>query len=262
MSNNALKTIKSDLFVHNKNLQVIDFEANDIENVGIAIFLNLKNLTWINLRDNLKFDYAAESRKDVEEYLKYFKENYADFVIHDAIECTYGFTTISYIGNLYYCDVVHPYLELEFHFAFGEHQKGKNDDDVNAFVLKNSNITTFPVDLQNTFTNLQGIEFTNSPLSEIPVNSFHNLTNLISIDLSNNQIREIHPGTFKNNNKLILMNFSKNKLIFIASDILDDKNLKKVDFSDNTCIDETAIDLEIQYLKEEFEENCQNEAKI
>lgn len=260
MPSNALKSIKSDLFIHNKNLKIVDFRANNLENIGIGTFLNLKNLTWINLRENVNFDFAAEKKEEVENYLTIFKANYWNFLIHDAVECSFGFTTLSFIGNLYFCDVVNSNLEIEFHFSFGEHLEGKFDSDVNAFVLKNSQLVTFPVDLQEIFTNLKGIEITNSPLVELPENSFDNLTDLISIDLSNNKIYQIFPGTFKNNFKLISMDFSNNNLAFIASDIFDNKILRKVDFSENKCIDETAIiDHEIQDLKEEIENLCKNQ---
>lgn len=259
MPSNALTIIQSDLFLTNKNLQIINFEANDLMKIGIGTFLNLKNLTSVNLRKNLNFDFSAEDRNEVLGYLSVFKQNYSDFLIYDVVECSFGTITISYLNNVYYCEGLNAHLDVEFHFAFGNHSEGKNDEDVKAFLLKHSNIHTFPVDLQKIFVNLEGIKITDSPMREIPENAFHNLTNLISVDLSNNKIHQIHPGTFKNNEKLIFIDFSQNELVFIAMDIFENKKLVMADFSGNKCIDEPgAIELEVEELKKEIEKSCNN----
>lgn len=265
MPRNSLTTIKSDLFYNSKNMQIIDFEANDLETIGIGTFLKLKNLTLINLKDNSNFDFEATEKLEVEGYVKVFKAEYSDYLIHDVIECNFRLKSLSVIGNVYQCDVESSNLlesKLDFHFAFGDHMPTKTDDDVKAFLLQNSKITKFPIELQDFFKNLEGIEITNSLLVEIPENSFKNLTNLISVDLSNNKIEEILPGTFKSNHKLISLDLSSNNLMFIAVEIFSNKNLKNVDFYSNKCIDNSAIEEEIQELIDEIKKDCSKQAPL
>ena len=169
----------------------------------------------------------------------------------------------------------------------GVHQSNKNDADVKAIYIQETNTKYMPKGLETLFNltvfgcvdsqlveinaemfegmdNLEILYLEANKLTSVPLNTFMKLTKLKRIDLDRNQIEELPNGLLKNNVNLEIIYLYSNKLNFIGSTLFDGlTKLDYVDLEDNVCINkEYTGSTDFNKMKKDIKEQCFNPNEI
>jgi len=151
------------------------------------------------------------------------------------ISCQYESITYFH-GEKYYCCVVddlQPPENKRLEFA-GQHEPGKNNDDVNQILFENGIIHKIPRELTITFHNLKNLAICKSKLMKISKNDLIEYQNLEVISLRDNELEYLPGDLFENFKFLNYINFERNKLTLIEPNILNNLGtIKYVSFSEN-----------------------------
>jgi len=218
LSGNRIEDLKSDAFIFNPHLQVIDISNNQIYKIGTLTFSILKNLNNLNLNYNARIDENFQTKYEIENSKKLSK-----IFFNDTIDCAFSTSNFRYVGQLYFCHVINP-KELNFRtvilenfYGFtGRHAENKSHQNVEVLIAKFTISTALNPKVSYHFPNLKLIRITSSNLMYLHDNNFDDLQNLQVLDLSDNKITEVPSGIFKNNEKLIFVDFSRNKIAVIS----------------------------------------------
>jgi Leucine-rich repeat (LRR) protein len=269
---NGIVEIRSDAFLSNTKLRKIDLSENRLGVIGVGTFFYLKHLTFLNLKNNMNFDWKATNRSKVQNVINMLDDNFAIF--HDAIYCEYSNSILKYIGRSYLCygksfknyQNHRPFFdELTYiKFAFGElSELNITNDDVCALKIENYVVRYFPHQLSVAFKNLKSITFIKSEVQFIINESFSNFTDLTVLDVSFNLIETISEKFFENNKKLIYLNLQHNRIQTISSDAFKNNPLLEyVNLFQNQCVNYLMLHTnEIVELVELITKKCQRETE-
>ena len=179
------------------------------------------------------------------------------------LDCEFQVGQLFFVGTFYSCVVTslnNPYNNLTIEGYLGEHMTNKNDADVKAIWIHDTNTKYIPTNLgyfphlialriMNTqlveiktedfhgMRDLKIIGFYSNKLSSIPLDVFATLTKLRNIDLRKNQIEELPNGIFKNNLELEDIHLQHNKIKYLGTEMFNGlKKLNSVELSFNICI--------------------------
>lgn len=124
--------------------------------------------------------------------------------------------------------------------VYGEHQAGKDNNDVKAAKFQRTFIEHLPRDLHILFPSLEIIQVQRCGLSFITRRDLIGLENILELQLSENEIRSLPDNLLTNMRSLKRISLADNKLQFLSSQLLEpikDNGLTLVDFSNNQSID-------------------------
>lgn len=190
------------------------------------------------------------------------------------------------IDILYTCYVSsldNSYNNLTIDGLIGEHNASKNNKDVNAIYIENTNTKYIPenlgylnnlisltvdtsqlVEIKNeNFRGMQDLEYLslwNNKLKSVPLDIFTTVTKLRYINLNYNEIEEIPNQLFTNNLKLEKIYLSNNKIKFIGTTLFDGlTNLKAISLNNNICVKDVFLEsTAIIQLKKYINLNCKS----
>ena len=176
-----------------------------------------------------------------------------------------------------------PYNYVRINEFTGDHLFRKNDYDVKAIWIENTNNKYIPAGLGSLFTlvafavektqlveiksndfrgmqNLEVLVLASNQLSFIPSNAFETLSMLKYLNLRLNQIKEIPNGLFSNNLNLEGIYLYQNQIKYIGSELFNGlTQLDHVSLAGNVCINKRySRRTEIAQLKKDIKEDCYN----
>ena len=190
------------------------------------------------------------------------------------------------VGSLFSCAVtslanLHNNVTIDGHSRV--YMTNKNDADVKAIYIENTNTKYIPTNLGSLFNltalrmvrsqlveikatdfhgmqDLEHLNFYDNNLSSVPLDVFTTLTKLRIIILGSNQIEELSNGIFKNNLDMEEIHLWDNKIKYLGTEMFNDlKKLNWVVLYDNICINEFYKGkTEIIQLKDDIKMKCKN----
>lgn len=132
----------------------------------------------------------------------------------------------------------------------------KNCGNLIHLALEQSNLKEILVENLKILTD---ISLKNNEIEEIPQNFFASMENLRNVQFSKNKISRLEGDTFAKNLKLEFISFTDNPIKFIAGEIFKfNNNLSWIEFKNCQCINVVKKKNEIEILKNEIIEKCQN----
>ena len=163
----------------------------------------------------------------------------------------------------------------------GVHEPNKNDTDVKAIYIQETDTKYIPENLGRLFNltvlwigstqifevndkrfqgmiNLEQLFLNSNKLTSIPLNTLIDLMKLKIISLSSNRIEDLPNGIFKNNLNLEQIKLFNNKIKFLGSTLFDGlTKLYHVDLEGNVCINKWYKDItEMVQLKKDIKTQC------
>ena len=132
----------------------------------------------------------------------------------EKLNCEFEDYEFRVVGKLYTCEVTsldNTLNNLTIDGYSGEHEENKNDADVNAIWIHNTNTKYIPTNLGSLF-NLTALSIWNSELVEIKAKDFHGMQNLESINLSDNKLSSVPLDVFATLKKLRYFDLSYNQI--------------------------------------------------
>lgn len=147
----------------------------------------------------------------------------------------------------------------------GEHEEGRNDEDVVGVVFQNKVLKRIPRGLGHKFKNLQFLQLVRCHIETVRMDDFLELTGLKGLWMDENFITLLPDDLFSNSQGIQILSFYKNKLKYIGENVLKPlKNLKRANFLGNTMID-YSYDYDPQQLRQlnvEIATKCTMPGKI
>ncbi|KAL7023678.1 hypothetical protein ACKWTF_012737 [Chironomus riparius] len=151
------------------------------------------------------------------------------------ISCLYESITYFH-GEKYYCcviDKIQPPDKKRLEIA-GQHEQGKNNNDVDQILFENGIIFKIPRELTIIFPNLKNLAICKSKLMKISKRDLFEYQSLEVISMRDNELEYLPGDLFDNFKVLNYINFERNKLNLIEPNILNNlKAIKYVSFSEN-----------------------------
>ena len=169
----------------------------------------------------------------------------------------------------------------------GVHKQNKNDADVKAIWIRDTNTKYIPTNLGsfsnltaliildtqlveikykdfNGMQDLEEIRIINSKLSSVPLDAFSTLTKLRFINLGLNEIEELPNGIFKNNLEMEEIHLNGNRIKYLGTEIFKSLNkLHYVDLGWNICVDTNYNGTtQINQLKNDIKMRCKNPNEV
>ena len=205
------------------------------------------------------------------------------------LDCTFEDDEYPFLGSLYVCYVTsfdNPHNNLTIDGYSGVHMANRNDADVKAIYIKNTNTNYIPMNLGYLFNltvlsmdytqlveikskdfhgmqDLEILSFHGNKLSSVPLDAFATLTKLKYIYLSENQIEELPNGIFGNNLELGEIHLWGNKIKYLGAEIFNDlKKLYRVNLEGNICVNYNYYGTEINQLKDDIKMKCKNPNEV
>lgn len=131
-------------------------------------------------------------------------------------------------------------------------------------ISSSPNLAFLPSGLERFFANIETLEVNGTGLTGLNAADLEKFPDLTKLVLKENQIKVLDSKTFEFNHKIEEIDFSGNKLAHFSGDFFKFlPNLRKLDLSNNVCINESAdTPLEILKLKFMLIENCGSEISI
>ncbi|KAL7033839.1 hypothetical protein ACKWTF_007739 [Chironomus riparius] len=272
MPYNLIKSLPSNTFIFNKNIEVVDLSYNKIESIGYVSFLILPNLHTLTLLSTSCIDGAgSKSSSNLEIFISNIQEKCK---LNDYILCKYSTSNFRYIGYTYYCDIVRrkidnsdiiygnkffaallneKFEELgifeKFNGVFGKHLAGKSNSDVEVITVKYDNSRLVGKYISYHLPNLKTIKITHSKLRYLYEDSFHGLQNLMIVDMSHNQLTEIPNTLFEQNKKMFFVDFSDNNIKRISIETFEMFDTSRIiRLAHNPCIAKIGQNFENKQL--------------
>lgn len=113
----------------------------------------------------------------------------------------------------------------------------KNFENLGNIHIFGNDIETLDEDILWDLPNLYHFELIENNLKTIPERLFENNTKLKHVHLQSNKLENLPENLFKNNLLLEWVQFDSNSLTSINIDFRSFKNIKRIDFRINVCID-------------------------
>lgn len=156
--------------------------------------------------------------------------------------CEYSRSSWAGIGIVYTCKVTTANItdRVTVKTFKGAHQKGYNDNHVEALRFVNSTLHFLPTGFNKIFPNLKGLSVFNSGMKEIVSSDLIGLEKLVELSIYGNQLTKLPSDLFVNLKELKWIDFCNNKLQCMSSQVLatvSEKNLLCVDFRSNEKFD-------------------------
>lgn len=123
----------------------------------------------------------------------------------------------------------------------GVHQDGKSHDDVTGVVFLNSKLIKIPVEIFETFRNLENLIVKGTQLAIMNENTFELCGKLKYLDASDNQIRVINKSSLEKCTELETLNLHNNFITKIEpcnNFLMRLTKLKNLLLTHNMCIDQ------------------------
>lgn len=136
---------------------------------------------------------------------------------------------------------------------------------IKILVINSSpNLSFLPNGLERFFADIETFEVSETGLTALTAADLEKFPDLTKLVFKENQIKVLDMKTFEFNQKIEEIDLSGNKLSQFSGDFLKFlPNLKKIDLSNNVCINETAENpLEILELRFKLSENCGGEISL
>lgn len=144
----------------------------------------------------------------------------------------------------------------------GRHLYGKTNDDVEAFVMENKNITKIYKNLASMFPNLKFVNFKDNFITNITRFDTAQHRNLESLRLTNNKIGGIFEDIFEGL-PLRHIELDNNNIEYVIHNLTYPSTLAHANFQNNKCIDMTASSPEaIDILKDKLLLRCSHSNRI
>ena len=179
----------------------------------------------------------------------------------EELKCEFKTETYA-VGTLYSCKVTTLNNENNNKTITGSngvHLTNKNDNDVKAIFIHNTNNKFISTNLGSLF-NLKALHMERTQLIEIKSNDFQGMQDLEHLNLWENQLTELSSDVFSTLPKLRFIDLSFNKIKYIASDTFDNLNkLNDVYLESNICLNKNYNGAStITQLKQDIQSNCKN----
>lgn len=180
------------------------------------------------------------------------------------IECEYGNTTWTPIGEVYYCAIeyilnIFSLEDAAISSVTGLHHSTKTNEDVTAFYANNKSIEYFPRGFGKIFPNLKAIIVYNGRIKEIHQADFKSCPKLTFLDLYQNDIEVLEEDLFEYNRNLIYIRLDYNKITQIHENVFNHlPKLMTLILDKNKCIDMHAKNnsTAIRELKRQIKIKC------
>lgn len=139
------------------------------------------------------------------------------------LDCTYSMVHSWKVVHLYTCTakVIFVGDPRNVSDVSHNHMNGKNNDDVQAVIIRTKEMTLMARDLYKFFPNLRSIDMYNSAVGEVHKEDFRNLTKLTEINLRGNQIKTLKSDLFSDNLNLEALNFISNPIKHVDHKVFD-----------------------------------------
>lgn len=128
----------------------------------------------------------------------------------------------------------------EVEFIDGSHQQHYNDDDVQAFLIANKPLESFPLDLTSFYPYLSHLRIIECGMLSITREDLKEFELLVSLDLSNNKLKTLPDNLLEGMFQLRRISFAENDLESFSSAVLKpvSETLEFADFRRNKNISE------------------------
>lgn len=165
------------------------------------------------------------------------------------------------IGDVYTCKAVKLIVSQEneiVEIINGDHMSGLTNRDVQVLHIDNKNLHYFPLEIENFFSNLEGIKIVSSGLKSLIQVNFKWFPDLRFCDFTDNEIESLDTGLFTYNSELTFITFDSNKISRIGADIFEHlSELESISIKNNECIDDSwSGAAEIAFGKVKIAEKC------
>ncbi|KAG4072407.1 hypothetical protein HA402_004339 [Bradysia odoriphaga] len=263
IGHNQLRELHVDQFKDLVDLEEIHLQLNRLEVIPAGLFRNNRKLKKIYLSDNrlkdLHVDFFAQliNLEICESHGNRFEVIPADLFRNNGqlreLDLSSNQIREIHVGelrnreNLFYYLPVNAFLnnaKLEM-LNVGDNQLGDLHVDtfvqlvqLRALFLHRNRLAELPVDIFRNNRKLLTLNLGRNQLTKLHVDQFENLVDLEQIQLYNNQLEVIPAGLFRNNLKLQEIDLEANKIKQMDFDLATHSAIRKLDFSDNVCMDE------------------------
>lgn len=113
----------------------------------------------------------------------------------------------------------------------------KNFENLGKIHIFGNDIETLDDDIFWDLPNLNYLQLMDNHMKTIPERIFEKNTKLKYVHLQSNKLENLPENLFKNNSLLQWVEFNNNSLTSIKIDFIGLKNIKRIDFRNNVCID-------------------------
>lgn len=158
-----------------------------------------------------------------------------------ALNCVYGVENYTSVGNIYRCkatllsDAGNDTVTL----VYGNHQAGRNHNDVQGLHIENQNMAFFPRNVSAFFPNIKVFYFPKNSISTISRDHLIPHPNLVRLSVSSNKITSLDRDLLFDMPYLQYVHFGTNNLKHVEHDfVLPYSGV--VYFDNNPCIDTYA----------------------
>jgi Leucine-rich repeat (LRR) protein len=242
-----------------ENLRQLDLRDNKISAIHPKAFVNLHNLTLLDLGSNTCVNEMFQNPDITVLDMVYVQERlqncFSNFPKQNLV-C--NFTSI---GLKYICYIRNVNIEKDEDVNItGNHQPGKSNSDVSSVIFIESKLHGIPSEIFSQFENLKELNVESTELEELnhlencgsletfraPFNNIVKITdetfkdckNLRTVDLQSNKIEKLGKTVFKHNKKLWEVNLSRNEVSGIepCGFLGNQPELQSVNFLGNRCV--------------------------
>lgn len=262
---NELEFLESKLFQFNPNVELISFISNKIKYIGRDFFDYLPKLVnaffqfnkCLNEKVTIGTEFNALKEKIKEKC--YFSET--TWSLEVTVDCQYQISSDwelvkdPYECNLVSLGIMNKLLAIN---ATGTHLPGHDNDDVKAITIYDGICNIIPSALGSIFPNIEALAVWNSSLKFVSSNDLQQFSNLREIWLLGNDLEYLESNLFVYNPRVEIVVVRSNKIKYVGAKCFDFlQNLRKVDFSDNECLDEISTDaVQISDIKKKIRQKC------
>jgi hypothetical protein len=242
--NNELESLPDDLFMHNRNIHIINFTGNNLKVMSSRLFDPIPDDQWsrIDFRENTNIDTFCEpawnnglkSIKELREVIDLFCKQHPTTALH----CKFDFIEASE----YICAIrsnsaiIKRYEVVSF---IGQHQEGKSNSDVETLIFQDTTIHYLPTGLHKIYPRLKRLIVDNCGLKEMTPCNLFGLKHLECVWIEQNLLKMLPDDLFYHTKNLKSISFTDNELEFMSSRLLDGiaDQLEYASFRGNRSID-------------------------
>lgn len=131
-----------------------------------------------------------------------------------------------------------------------------------ALDLSNMVIGCLESDALFDLVNLETLDLRNCKIDNLDKHAFKKLANLKSLNLNGNRLKQLQQGLFEFNPKLSALSVRNNKLNTIEVDFTAILNLKRIDLTENECIDENYAEIQTRLITKTSKLQFQRKVKF
>jgi Leucine-rich repeat (LRR) protein len=183
---------------HPEAIQILDFEANQLESIPVGIFDTFVNLQRLYLSDNRLRELPVHIFDSLTQLI--------DVDLSDNQLITLDAHIFKNQTELDRLDLSNNHLRILPAEIFSTTRK------LNFLDLNNNQLQELPEEIFSRLTQVQRVALANNKLNILRENTFKNTINLTSLDLSGNHVRTLPAGIFSTTRQLRALDFTDNKL--------------------------------------------------